>query len=750
MQFMGLALRFALPLAVTLGLIAYGVVPLVDSLTFKWFTRDMDIRTKLISSTMQDSLVTMLESPSNTKIQQLFNRAIQDERLYAIAFCDFENRLVYKTETFPKSIPCESPRVGEESQSRVIQLPQGPIHLAFSPIDDGEKKLGQLVLVHDLSFVERRSSDTKTYIFYFFAALGVLISLLTVLIAQLSLRGWIKGIRTILTGEGPIRSTSKSMSPELRPIIKDLRMLVRDLESDRRTRDEGQMSWSPKTLKGILQSELKGDEVLIVSNREPYIHVRRGEEIEIQFPASGLVTALEPIMRACSGTWIAHGSGNADRAVVDRDNHVQVPPENPSYQIRRVWLTKDEEQGYYYGFANEGLWALCHIAHVRPIFRSQDWAQYVAVNEKFAKAVVEEAKTDDPVVLVQDYHFALLPKMIKERLPKATVITFWHIPFPNPEVFGVCPWREDIIDGLLGSSILGFHTKFHCHNFMDAVERFMEARIDKETSTISYKGNLTAVNHYPISIEYPVKWLQGQKSVSECRESILKINHFPKDRIIGVGVDRLDYTKGILEKFLAVERLLELEPQWIGQFTFVQIAAPSRSSIDQYQHFEADVKALTAKINRRFGREGYDPICLKVEHVEPAQVYEYYRGADLCFVSSLHDGMNLVAKEFVAARDDERGVLILSQFTGASRELLEALIINPYNIDQCAAALKLALEMPMIEQRNRMRSMRGFIQEFNVYRWAGRMLLDAARIRQRTRLFGQAKKGNGELPRLSL
>jgi trehalose 6-phosphate synthase len=547
-------------------------------------------------------------------------------------------------------------------------------------------------------------------------------------------------MRRLLKGGGITRGLVKQSPAELRPIVKDLRLLVKDLESERRVKDESQISWTPAALKDILNDELSGDEVLIVSNREPYIHVWKDQKIDIQFPASGLVTALEPIMRACSGTWIAHGGGTADREVVDVNDHVQVPPDDPSYQIRRVWLTKEEEQGYYYGFANEGLWALCHIAHVRPVFRSQDWQQYVAVNEKFADAVVEEAKTDNPVVLVQDYHFALLPKMIRERLPKATIITFWHIPFPNPEVFGICPWREEILDGLLGSSILGFHTRFHVNNFTDSVDRFLESRLDQENSTISYKGALTAVKHYPISIEFPVRWLKSQKPVAECRKHIREMNGFPADRLLGIGVDRLDYTKGILERFLAVERLLELEPQWIGRFTFVQIAAPSRSSLDQYQHFDSDVRALADKINRRFGSKTYQPICLKIQHHEPHEVHEYYRGVELCFVSSLHDGMNLVAKEFIAARDDEQGVLILSQFTGASRELPEALIVNPYNIDQCAAALQMALTMSEVEQRDRIRSMRGLLQEYNVYRWAGKMLLDAARIRKKIRLLGPRQR----------
>ncbi|MBY0469942.1 trehalose-6-phosphate synthase [bacterium] len=745
---MRLSLRFIIPLLAVLGLITYGLVPLVDSLMFKWFVRDIDIRAKLITTTMQDSLTDARKTPGfGPKIQKLFSRAIQDERLYAIGFCDTKGDLLYKTDTFPSSVSCE-PQSQGESHTRVLQLPQGPLHLAYQNVADAGKTYGQLVLMHDLSFIQRRSSETKGYLVYFFIALAIVIALITVVVAQLSWKGWVNGLRSILRGEGILRSFSMAVSPELRPIVKDLRALVRDLETDRRFRDESQISWSPRVLKDILKNDLRGDEVLIVSNREPYIHNKKDGKVETQFPASGVVTALEPVMRACSGTWIAHGSGSADREVVDEHDHVMVPPENPSYRIRRVWLTPEEEAGYYYGFANEGIWALCHIAHVRPVFRSQDWNQYVAVNEKFADTVVQEAKTSDPVILVQDYHFALLPKMIRERLPKATVITFWHIPFPNPEVFGICPWREQILDGLLGSTILGFHTRFHCNNFMDAVDRFMESRVERETSTVSYQGNLTVVNRYPISIEYPVKWLKTQRSVLECRTRVRQNHGLPEDRLVGVGVDRLDYTKGILERFLAVERLLELEPQWIGRFTFIQVASPTRTAIDQYQHFESDVRALAVRINNRFRQEGYEPIVLKVEHCEPHQVYEYYRGADLCFVSSLHDGMNLVAKEFVASRDDEQGVLILSQFTGASRELPEALIVNPYNIDQSAAALHIALEMPKTEQRSRMRSMRALIQEFNVFRWAGRMLLDAGRIRHRTRLF--ARIGKTDLDKMQL
>jgi trehalose 6-phosphate synthase len=438
-------------------------------------------------------------------------------------------------------------------------------------------------------------------------------------------------------------------------------------------------------------------------------------------------------MRVCSGTWIAHGSGSADRETVDRHDRVAVPPGKALYQLRRIWLTPEEERGYYGGFANEGLWPLCHIAHVRPTFRSGDFEHYRNVNAKFADAVLAEAKTKDPVVLVQDYHFALLPRMIRERLPDATIITFWHIPWPNPEAFAICPWRVELLDGLLGSSILGFHTQFHCNNFMDTVDRLLEARVDREAFTISCRGQSTTVHRYPISIEWPPASLATAKSVSDARRAVRERLGLPRDHRLGVGVDRLDYTKGIIERLNAVARLLEVEPRWVGRFTFVQIAAPTRATIDDYRDYAARVRSLAAEINARFAHAKFPPIVLLAEHHEPDAVYEYLRAADLCMVTSLHDGMNLVAKEFVAARDDEQGVLILSQFAGASRELPEALVVNPYDADQCAAALHMGLTMPTDEQRDRMRFMRGVVREFNVYRWAGRMLLDAAVMRQRGR-----------------
>jgi trehalose 6-phosphate synthase len=418
-----------------------------------------------------------------------------------------------------------------------------------------------------------------------------------------------------------------------------------------------------------------------------------------------------------------------------------VPPGSDEYTLRRIWLTPEEEQGYYFGFANEGMWPLCHVAHVRPVFRESDWQQYRRVNERFADAVAAEARGDDPVVLVQDYHFALLPALIRQRLPRATILTFWHIPWPNPESFGICPWRTEILEGMLGSTILGFHTPFHCKNFIETVDRFLEARIEHEHATVTFGGADTLVQNYPISIAWPADAAVAHwPSVQDCRAAVGRRLDLPPDARIAVGVDRFDYTKGILERLHAVERMLEKHPDWIGRFVFVQVAAPTRSALDEYQAFQQRIAAVTGRINARFGRDGYEPIRLLATHHEHGAINELFRAADVCVVTSLHDGMNLVCKEFVAARNDEQGVLVLSRFAGAARELDEALIVNPYHVEETADALHAALTMPPAEQRERMASLRMTVREQNVFLWAGRMLSDAARLRLRERIRARVER----------
>ncbi len=730
-----LSLRFVVPLVVALGLLAFAVVPLVDKLTLRWSIRDMDIRSRLITNTMQEPLQELLPQENRQKIINLLLRATRDERLLAVGFCNQELKLLYQTPAFPADISCRAAMDDTRKTLDLITLPHGPVHVAANAIELDGKKLGALVLVHDMSYMVRRSADTRNYVIFLFIVLGVVVSLITVFVAHLSWRGWMEGVRAMLHGEGILKPfTQPVVASELQPLVGDLKTLLRSLDAERRQADDSTVTWNPETLKNLLHKQLVGEKIIVVSNREPYIHSKVDGEIKVHRPASGLVTAVEPVMRACSGTWIAHGGGSADRETVDANDRVMVPPHKPEYNLRRIWMTEEEEKGYYYGFANEGLWPLCHIAHVRPVFRTSDWEQYVKINQRFADAVVEEADSDNPVVLVQDYHFALLPEMIRKVLPKSIIITFWHIPWPNPESFGICPWRWQLLKGMLGSTILGFHTPYQCKNFLETVDRYLETRIEYESSTISRRGQLTMVQSYPISIQWPPPWQEGAPPVEQTRLEILEELGLPSDQLLGIGVDRMDYTKGILERFNAVERMLELHPELVGRFSFIQIAAPSRSALYEYQAFEARVHALAEQINKRFNSEGRPAIILKAEHHEPEEVNRYFRAAQVCMVTSLHDGMNLVAKEYVAARDDERGVLVLSQFTGAAHELHEALIVNPYHVEQTAEALYQALFMPEYEQQERMRSMRNLVRDFNVYRWAGRMLLDAARVRQREKL----------------
>jgi trehalose 6-phosphate synthase len=750
-------------LLATLAAAAYLAVPVLDSVTLRWFSRDLNSRGVLVANALSDSIAAALERGRSARLRPLFERAAQDERLFAIGLCSVDGRLLEGTARYPSSLSCaEAVVLGAQDDPRLV-LPGGPVHVGVqavygpppaAPAAAGGNQpagappeaaaastelVGRLVLLHDLSFIERRSQDTRRYLIGLITALGLVIALITMVVAQLSWRGWINGARALMRGEGLF--TPIAPAPELAPLAAELRARLRDLEDEYRRAQGPEADWTAERLRALLRSQLRGDQVIVVSNREPYIHERLDGRIFVKRPASGLVTAVEPVMRACSGTWIAHGSGDADRDVVGSGDRIAVPPGHQEYWLRRIWLTRQEEDGYYYGFANEGMWPLCHVAHVRPVFREADWEAYRLVNQRFADAVVAEARSEDPVVLVHDYHFALVPAMVRERLPQATILTFWHIPWPNPESFGICPWRREILQGMLGSTILGFHTRFHCKNFIETVDRYLEARIEHEHSTIAYQEKETLVESYPISIEWPsqdeaASWAPP----AECRRRVIERLGLPSEPCLALGVDRFDYTKGILERLNAVERLLEKHPAWIGRFVFVQIAAPTRSALDEYRTFQERVQRAAQRINDRFGRPGYAPVHLLAQHHEHDDVNEFFRAADICVVTSLHDGMNLVCKEFVAARDDQRGVLVLSRFAGAARELTEALIVNPYHVEETADALHRAATMPPAEQRERMASLRSTVREFNVYRWAGRMLADAGRWRLRSRIEARVKR----------
>jgi trehalose 6-phosphate synthase len=487
-------------------------------------------------------------------------------------------------------------------------------------------------------------------------------------------------------------------------------------EEEARLRLLGESVWTEERLKQFVQMRFGKQSVFVVSNREPVSHVREGRSVRAVQPASGLVTALEPIMLACGGVWVAHGSGNADREVGER---VALPPDNPAYTLRRLWLDRDEEAGYYYGFANEGLWPLCHIVHERPQFRTSDWTHYRAVNQRFARALLDEmASAEAPIVLVQDYHFALLPAMIKQERPDAQVALFWHIPWPNFEAFGICPWQDDILLGMLGADLIGFHTQFHCNNFLETVERTIEGRIEWDHFTVVRGQHTTHVQPFPISVAVDEVEAMPARGRSDLLASLGVSPDF-----LGVGVERVDYTKGLPERLRAIRRFFERWPEYRERLVFVQIASPSRSRIPRYQQLQQEIHAIVRAVNEDLGTRAWRPIIYRERHHDRREIHDFYRAADFCMVTSLHDGMNLVAKEFVAARDDDDGVLILSRFTGASRELGEAVLVNPYDIETTAEAIRAAVEMPADERRARMRRMRTRVRERNIYHWAA-MLLD--------------------------
>jgi trehalose 6-phosphate synthase len=734
------ALRFVLVLVTGLGLLTWAAWLVVHETTRGWFDRDILLRSTLAVTGAHEALVSNWNPDRSPALHEILARITRDERIMAAVACGPDMAVLARAGAYPAQLDCGTvgPRVQPSAAAPAsawtvwaseVQVSGGNVHATAIPVIDGDRPLGFVVLIHDMSFVGRREATTRKYLLIAFAFLALAASIVTVVAARVSWRSWGDELRRLLRGAPP--------RAEFVPFVRDVRDLVDRLASERETDGLGGL-WTAQRLKNTLSRHLHGERVVIVANREPYIHERAADgEIRLVHPASGLVTALEPVMRACSGVWVAHGSGSADREAADAEGRVRVPLGEASYVLRRLWLTAEEEQGYYYGFSNEGLWPLCHIAHTRPTFRDEDWRQYRAVNQKFAEAVCSEVDADDPIILVQDYHFALLPQLLRQRLPHSTVITFWHIPWPNSELFGICPWRDELLDGLLGSSILGFHTQYHCNNFLDTVDRFIEARIDREQNAVVHNLQVTLVRPYPISIEWPSAWARSLPPPAECRAEVFAELGLSPDALLGVGVDRLDYTKGLEERLLAVESLLDRFPELRGRFTFVELAAPSRTTIPQYKRLNETIEQVATRINDRFSAGSYRPVVLLRGHHEPPRVFRFYRAADLCYVSSLHDGMNLVAKEFVAARDDERGVLVLSHFTGAARELPEALIVNPYDIGEAGEALAAALRMPVEEQGDRMRAMRAFVAEFNVYRWAGRMLVDAARLRRREKLSGR-------------
>ncbi len=745
MRILSLRLIVALILGVTLVSLASSWTDVRDEK--EALRRDLEYKAETFGESIASSAEIYLANGDTTRLEQLVGRFSNRDHLLGVAIYDRDGSQLVMTRELgsllsgaPKNL--KDALDHDRPVSGFTSLRFRRVYLLSAPLHASDKSIiGGLSIVYETGYIRNQIFGVWSRIFIRIAGQVLVIIALTLLIVRWSLAGpiaraaqWMKTLRSGKVVDQPSSKDLDFLLPiarEMAPLAESMQRARAEAEVEARLRNTNESLWTSQRLAEHVRGKLNGSSLFVVSNREPYIHNWQGSEITVTVPASGLVTAIEPILCACNGTWVAQGSGSADTETVDEHDRIQVPPDDPKYTLRRLWLTPEEEEGYYYGFANEGLWPLCHMAHTRPTFRASDWEYYNKVNERFADALVKEMEGQkNPVVFIQDYHFTLLPRMIKDRMPHARVAIFWHIPWPNPEAFSICPWQRELLDGLLGADLLGFHVQAHCNNFLSTVDRVLEARVDWEHFSVKRNDHWSSVLPFPISVEMSTDDLDSHLERNSEEERSAIIAELGIDAtFLGVGVDRVDYTKGIVERFHAVESFLERHPRYQGKFTFIQIGAPTRSNIPRYAEFQREVESEANRINDRFKRGRWRPIVFLNRQHSHKEVRRYYRAAHLCMVTSLHDGMNLVAKEYVASRNDERGALILSRFTGAARELQDAIIVNPYDIQATGEAIARILEMDVAEITDRMQRMRRIVREHNIFWWAGTLIGDLCDLR---------------------
>jgi len=701
-------------------------------------TGELDRRAALLSEGLKEVLEPVLPRPNaKPQVDRLIKKFSKPDQ--GLAVYDRVASLIAATPDVAKQLENPPPEVTWALTSGAVQIGirqfDGKTRYIYAdPILRDDKATGALVVFLDASDLKMAEWERWRFNAIRFLVLALALALIALLVVRMSLTQplakmarWTRAVRrghALDPPELPDESLFGPIAREVSVLAKNLQRARAAAEEEAALRLIGQTLWTEERLKQFAKIRLGERPLVVVSNREPISHVWKDGAIQVVTPASGLVTAMDPVMRACGGIWVAQASGDADRETADARGRLRVPPDDPRFTLKRVWLTPEEEAGYYYGFANEGLWPLCHIVHNRPLFRPEDWAQYRAVNEKFAAAVLEEiAGIESPMVLIQDYHFALLPGLIKRERPDARTAIFWHIPWPNFEAFSICPWQDELLLGMLGADLIGFHTQYYCNNFLDTVDRAIEARIDWERFSVTRGQHVTSVKPFPISVA--PGFVDNPPTTS--RQELLQSLDSPAE-FLGVGVERLDYTKGLPERFRALGRFFERFPEYRERVVFVQLAAPSRSTIPRYQALEAEVDAAIQEVNAAYQTNRWRPILYLKRHHEHRDIWPFYRHADFCMVTSLHDGMNLVAKEFISVRDDEDGALILSQFAGASAELRDAILVNPYDLDGMAEAIRNAVSMSADERRARMGRMRQSVREHNIYRWAGLLLSELERI----------------------
>ncbi|MFA5363017.1 MAG: trehalose-6-phosphate synthase [Candidatus Omnitrophota bacterium] len=739
-------LIFILPILiiVAIGFTVFGIMQI--RFTQERLMDDLQKKAKAVAESIDFSAKAILLSNDLKSANRLVESFQKRERLQGCIIYDKEGKVFAITERFSDWAKQEKPYLKDVP---VYGSPRGAlenfkdysVYSYIIPVNDDENNiLGMVEVIYDTSYVFTTMAALWRHLSISLISLLVLIVLIMLLIQRqifilpiIRLTEWFQHFQKGETEQAhPIKGRDElgKLASEVEQVALSLRVarkVVTEKAAERMQKDE---LWTESKLRDLIHARLGENALFLVSNREPYMHV---EDITGQAkcvrPASGVVTAIDPIMRACGGTWIAHGSGNADRKFVNSRDKLGVPPEDNRYILKRLWLTKEEEEGYYYGFANEGLWPLCHMTHTRPMFRESDWRMYKEVNRKFANSVLAELPAKDPFVFIQDYHFTVLAKFLKEKRPDAKIALFWHIPWPNPEVFSTCPYQEQILEGMLACDLIGFHVQSHCNNFLETANKLLESRVDTEKFSVVRFGKETFIRPFPISVDGYVN--QSKQGVCLSGE----INKIRKElelegKIVAIGVDRIDYTKGLIERVLAVDRFIEKNPHYKNKFVFIQLAAPSRTHIKRYHDLMNEIDELVEKKNWKYSGDGWKPIIYLKRHFSPEEIKPYYALADICIVSSLHDGMNLVAKEYVASKTDLNGLLILSRFTGAARELIDSVLINPYSIEEFADAIKLSVEMPLEEKRKRMENMRRIVSENNIYRWAGNIITELTALKK--------------------
>ena len=468
--------------------------------------------------------------------------------------------------------------------------------------------------------------------------------------------------------------------------------------------------------------------LIVVSNREPYVHKRSGLRVTIETPAGGLSSALDDVLKAARGTWIAWGSGSADRETVDGNSRLRVPPDDPCYTLRRVWLKSQVVENYYHGYANQVLWPLCHITLDRVTYRKSFWDHYERANRAFADATIDEAG-DDAVVWVQDYQLCLVPRFVRERSPHLTLHHFWHIPWPDWSVFRICPQSRELLEALLANDLIGFQVPLFVRNFMDCVRESLDADIDHHRHTVTYRGHTTRLEAFPISVDFDK--FNGLASSPHTVRAIGKIRrqHRLEKVLVGIGVDRLEYTKALLKRLQALELFFERYASFRQKFTFIQVCVPTRMR-EPYLSYGKAVEEMIERINKRFRQGTWRPILSITTKVDHKDLASYYRMADLAVISSVYDGMNLVAKEYAACQVDGTGVLLLSELTGAAEELDGSLLVNPYDVEAFSDRIKQALTMPPDEKRTHMTSLRRTVREYDIRRWVSEVLHAASSLRE--------------------